>query len=64
MGASVQTHTYRVRLRAKDATSGVAKVHFAVSKRRPSKAQSFQSISRYRGARAPKFVRVGDRGRQ
>ena len=54
--------TYRVRIRAKDATSGVAKVQFAVrSKRHPSALRSFKRISRYKGARAPKYVRVRDR---
>ena len=53
--------TYRVRIRAKDATSGVAKVQFARSKRHPSALRRFERISRYKGARAPKYVRVRDR---
>jgi hypothetical protein len=60
--AASNARTYRVRIRAKDATSGVAKVQFAVrSKRHPSALRSFKRISRYKGARAPKYVRVRDR---
>jgi hypothetical protein len=57
-----KARTYRVRVRAKDATSGVAKVQFAVrSKRHPSALRKFKRISRYTGARAPRYVRVRDR---
>ena len=59
--AASKRRTYRVRVRAKDATSGVAKVQFAVrSKRHPSALRKFKRISRYKGA-APKYVRVRDR---
>jgi hypothetical protein len=59
--ASSNGRNYRVRIRAKDATSGVAKVQFAVSKRHPSSARRFARVSRYAGKRAPKYVRVQDR---
>ena len=60
--AASKRRTYRVRIRAKDATSGVAKVQFAVrSKRHPSAPRKFKRISRYTGARAPRYVRVRDR---
>jgi hypothetical protein len=62
MATASKARTYRVRVRAKDATSGVAKVQFAVrSKRHPSALRKFKRISRYNGARAPKYVRVRDR---
>jgi hypothetical protein len=51
-----------MRVRAKNATSGVAKVQFAVRKKRhPSALRKFARTSRYRGSRPPKFVRVRDR---
>ena len=53
--------TYRVRIRAKDATSGVAKVQFAHRKRHPSAPRTFKRISQYKATRAPKYVRVRDR---
>jgi hypothetical protein len=53
--------TYRVRVRAKDGNSGVARVQFARSKRHPSALAKLERINRYRGARAPKYVRVKDR---
>ena len=56
-----QAPTYRVRVRAKDATSGVAKVQFARSKRHPSALAKFERINRYKGTGAPKYVRVRDR---
>jgi hypothetical protein len=59
--AAATNRTYRVRVRAKDSTSGVSKVQFAVDKRRPSKLLKFKAISVYRGAKAPRFVRVLDR---
>jgi hypothetical protein len=59
--AAAAVHAYRVRLRAKDATSGVSKVQFAVSKRRPIKRlYTYKRVVRYNGARAPRFVRVRD----
>ena len=59
--SSLTKHTYRIRIQAKDATSGVNKVRFAVSKGHPSVPQKFHRISRYNGKRAPKYVRVTDR---
>lgn len=60
--AASRSRTFGVRVGAKDATSGVAKVQFAVrSKRHPSTLRKFKRISRYKGARAPKYVRVRDR---
>ena len=56
-----KARTYRVRLRAKDATSGVAKVQFAHRKRHPSTPRTFKRVSRYKATRAPKYVRVRDR---
>jgi hypothetical protein len=53
--------SYRVRIRAKDATSGVAKLQFARSKRHPSALRRFKRISRCKATRAPKYVRVRDR---
>ena len=48
--AASKGQTYRVRIRAQDATSGVAKVQFAArSKRRPSALRKFSRISRYEG---------------
>jgi hypothetical protein len=61
MAASAKSRTYKVRIRAKDATSGVGKVQFALSKRHPSKVRKFKRISSYTGAKAPRFVRVRDR---
>jgi hypothetical protein len=58
--AASKSRTYRVRLRAKDATSGVAKVQFAQSKRRPMAPRKFQRVSRVQGSDAPKYVRVQD----
>jgi hypothetical protein len=59
--AARTTHTYRVRVHATDSTSGVGKVQFAVTKRRPSKLGKYGRIASYRGLAAPKFVRVRDR---
>jgi hypothetical protein len=60
--AASSSHTYRIRVRAKDATSGVAKVQFAGrSKRHPSALWKFARISSYKGTVAPKYVRVQDR---
>ena len=50
-----------MRVRAKDANSGVAKVQFARSKRHPSALAKLERINRYKGTRAPKYVRVKDR---
>ena len=50
-----------MRLRAKDQTSGVAKVQFATSKRKPGVLRKFERVSRYKGVEAPKYVRVRDR---
>ncbi|MGZ4325218.1 MAG: hypothetical protein ACXVV5_24500 [Solirubrobacteraceae bacterium] len=53
--------TYRIQIAAKDATSGVAKMQFAVkSTRHPSGLRKFQRTTRYGGLRAPKYVRVRD----
>lgn len=50
-----------MRVRAKDANSGVAKVQFARSKRHPSALAKLERINRYKGTRPPKYVRVKDR---
>jgi 6-phosphogluconolactonase (cycloisomerase 2 family) len=60
--ATSQSRTYRVRIGARDATSGVAKVQFAeLSKRHPSAPSKFKRVSRFRGTHRPKYVRVQDR---
>jgi hypothetical protein len=60
--AASRSRTYRVRVRADDATSGVAKVQFAArSKVHPAAPHKFTRISTYKGAQAPKYVRVQDR---
>ena len=59
--AAAKSRTYKVRISAKDATSGVGTVQLAVTKRHPSNVRKFKRISSYTGARAPKFVRVRDR---
>jgi hypothetical protein len=59
--AASETPTYRVRIRAKDATSGVAKVQFARNKKHPSSLRKFARTTRYKAARAPKYLRVQDR---
>jgi hypothetical protein len=60
--AASGSRTYHVRVRAKDATSGVAKVQFAGrSKRHPSALRKFARVSSYKGTRAPNYVRVQDR---
>jgi hypothetical protein len=59
--ADAKTETYRVRIRAKDATSGVAKVQFARNKKHPSSLRKFARTTRYKAARAPKYLRVQDR---
>ena len=59
--ASAETQTYRVHIRAKDATSGVAKVQFARNKQSPSSLRKFARTTRYKAARAPKYLRVQDR---
>jgi hypothetical protein len=59
--AAAERPTYRVRVRAKDAISGVAKVQFAHSKRHPSALAKLERINRYKGTRPPKYVRVKDR---
>ena len=59
--AASRPRTYLVRLRAKDQTSGVAKLQFANNRRRPSALRKFERNSRYKGVSAPKFVRVRDR---
>ena len=59
--AAAETPTYRVRIRAKDATSGVAKVQFARNKQHPSSLRKFARTTRYKAARAPKYLRVRDR---
>jgi 6-phosphogluconolactonase (cycloisomerase 2 family) len=59
--AAAETPTYRVRIRAKDATSGVAKVQFARNKKHPSSLRKFARTTRYKAARAPKYLRVQDR---
>ena len=58
--AAAETATYRVRIRAKDATSGVAKVQFARNKRHPSSLHKFARTS-LQGGSAPKYLRVQDR---
>jgi hypothetical protein len=60
--AATANEAYRIRIRAKDATSGVAKVQFAArSKRHPSAPRKFKRVSRYTGVRAPRYLRVRDR---
>jgi len=60
--AASNGRTYRVRVRAKDATSGVSKVQFALrSTRHPSAMRRFERVTRYNGLRAPKYLRVRDR---
>jgi hypothetical protein len=59
--AAAETPTYRVRIRAKDATSGVAKVQFAHNKQHPSSLRKFARTTRYKATRAPKYLRVQDR---
>jgi hypothetical protein len=59
--AASEARTYRVHIRAKDATSGVAKVQFARNKKRPSSLRKFARTTRYKAARAPKYLRVQDR---
>jgi hypothetical protein len=60
--AASSGRTYRVQIRAKDATSGVAKVQFATSsKRHPTALRTFKQSTRVKGARAPRYVRVQDR---
>jgi hypothetical protein len=54
--------TFRVRIRANDKTSGLAKLQFAArSKRHPSAPRKYARSSRYTGTRAPRYVRVRDR---
>ena len=59
--AAAETQTYRVRIRAKDATSGLAKVQFARNKKHPSSLRKFARTTRYKATRAPKYLRVQDR---
>jgi hypothetical protein len=59
--AASQARSYVVRLRARDQTSGVAKLQFANNRRRPGALRTFARNSRYQGASAPKYVRVRDR---
>jgi hypothetical protein len=60
--AASSSQTFRVHVRANDATSGVARVQFADrSKRHPSALRKFARVSSYKGTRAPKYVRVQDR---
>ena len=59
--AAAETQTYRVRIRAQDATSGVAKVQFARDKQHPSSLRKFARTTRYKAARAPRYLRVQDR---
>ena len=59
--AAARTPTYRVRIRAKDATSGVAKVQLARNKKHPSSQRKFARTVRYKASSAPKYVRVKDR---
>jgi 6-phosphogluconolactonase (cycloisomerase 2 family) len=61
-GAASKSRTYRVRISARDATSGVAKVQFAErSKRHPSAPRKFKRISQFKATHGPKYVRVQDR---
>jgi len=60
--SAANDRTYRVRIRAKDNTSGVARVQFATSNRRhTTPLLRFASVTRYKGTNAPKYVRVQDR---
>ena len=59
--AVAKTPTYRVRIRAKDATSGVAALQFARNKKHPSSQLKFARTVRYKASSAPKYVRVKDR---
>jgi hypothetical protein len=57
---AARTHTYRVRIHAKDRASGVAKVQFARNKRHPSRLGKFGRSSVFKATGAPKYVRVQD----
>jgi hypothetical protein len=60
--AAARKRSFRIRIRARDATSGVAKVQFAArSRRRPSAVRRFARITSYEGTRAPRYLRVRDR---
>jgi hypothetical protein len=59
--AASRSRTFRMRIRAKDATSGVAKVQFAVTKAKPTQPRTYSRTIKYRATKAPRFVRVRDR---
>jgi NHL repeat-containing protein len=59
--AATAARTYRIRLRAKDRTSGVARVQTAARRGGPSAARRYSTRLRVRATRAPRFVRVRDR---
>ena len=52
---------FKLRLKAKDNASGVAKVQVARRKKRPGKARKFKRRLTVKSARAPRFVRVYDK---
>jgi hypothetical protein len=53
--------SYRVRVKASDKTSGVAKLQTATKKNRPDPAVRYRSQATIRSTVAPRFVRVQDR---
>jgi PKD domain len=58
--ARARPRRYRLRLKAKDKTSGVAKVQFAARTSRPGKLLKYRRTMTVSGAR-PKYVRARDR---
>lgn len=51
---------YRIRIKAKDTTSGVAQVQFARKKGKPMSPMAYKRTVRVRSANPPRFVRVID----
>lgn len=58
---AARTRRFIVRVRARDNASGVAKMQFAVSRRRPSRLRRYARRVTVRAARPPAWVRVTDR---
>ena len=58
---AAKAHTYRARLRAADAISGVARAQFASNKSKPLKPQKYASTLLIRTSSKPRWVRVADR---
>jgi len=59
--AAARLRTWRLRLRAVDTNSGVAKVQVAVAKRRPGRLLAYKRRLGVRSALRPRFVRARDR---